>query len=244
MDAAVKENEEDLDALFDRISNERASVADTMAEAPTAAVGPAQAEGEPDVFHRIGSLARTLHDTLRELGYDKEVGRALQSLPDARERLSYIANLTGQAAERTLTAVEQGKSVSDTLHGDVDRLSAEWKKLYAGELDVEAFKALAGRTRDFFGGFSAHGERINACLLEIMMAQDFHDLTGQVIQRIVKVAQNLEDQLLKLLLDTAPADRRCGVEEKWLNGPAVGAQSEGVVANQAQVDQLLESLGF
>ena len=206
------------------------------------------------MFHRVGQLTRTLHDALRELGYDRNLASAVQDLPDARDRLNYIATLTGQAAERVLGAVERGQAAQRGLTQDSAQLAARWEELYAGALSIEEFKALAGQTRGFLRALPQRTGDIDAQLHEIMMAQDFHDLTGQVIGRVVSLAQSLEAQLVALLLDARPesaaqGDARVAAAQggagQWLTGPAINAAGRSdVVANQAQVDELLDSLGF
>lgn len=246
MNDTVLPQAEDLEALFDRIAASRDAAdlpeaADAAPPSEDASQAPADALA---LFERIGMLTRTLHDALHELGHDKTVATAVQTLPDARERLAYISTLTGKAAERALAAVEQGRARQDAQQQAAAALAADWERLYAGTLDVEGFKALAGRTRAFLGAQPGHGADMNACLLEIMMAQDFHDLTGQVIQRLVKLAQTLEDQLVKLLLEATPAERRAARQDEWLGGPSIDRSRSDVVGDQAQVDQLLETLGF
>jgi chemotaxis protein CheZ len=259
---------EDLEALFDQIAAQRAPLpapapapaapaaalaavappAALAVPAPAAAPAPAEASNDaqtpPDVYQRVGALTRTLHDALKELGYDRQLECAVEKLPDARDRLNYIARLTGEAAEKALAAVERGQAVQRKVGDDAARLAADWDRLYAGALGVEEFKRLAGETRGFLAALPRQAGETDAQLHEIMMAQDFHDLTGQVINRIVPLAQNLEAQLLQLLLEARPDGRR-GKDEEWLTGPAMnaGARSD-VVQGQAQVDELLASLGF
>jgi len=251
---------EDLEALFDQVAAESAvkpaSVHLTIVAEQTgpvndapAVVPAAAAAAEPaDLFHRVGQLTRTLHDALRELGYDKSLQSAAEKLPDARDRLNYIATLTGQAAERALSAVERGQALQQGLGGEAARLAQSWDQLHAGALSVEAFKTLVGETHGFLALLPAKSGETCAQFHEIMMAQDFHDLTGQVINRIVTLATSLESQLVKLLIESRQAARgadAAGGESEWLTGPAVNAQGRGdVVANQAQVDELLGSLGF
>src|SRR5690606_5959195 len=256
---AAPAEEEDLEALFDRVAAERSEAepftkedapAPEVNEEPAAdiVVGQAQSAEPPppqEVFQRIGALTRNLHDALHELGYDKAVEDAVSSLPDARDRLSYIADLTGKAAERALTAVEQGQQYQNEVRSEASRLAAQWERVFNGELELEEFKHTAVETRGFLKSLDDHTARTNEQFTEIMMAQDFHDLTGQVIQRIVKVAQNLESQLVKLLIETTPPEKRPASESEWLTGPAMNAdERDDVVANQQQVDELLESLGF
>jgi chemotaxis protein CheZ len=243
----------DLEALFDQVAEQSgawATAAKPVATPPVAEKLPAQAatsqeEAQGDVHHRIGALTRNLHEALRELGYNKTVEQAVNSLPDARDRLAYIATLTGKAAERALAAVEAGRVHQDALEAEAKRLGAVWDQAFDGTLSLDEFKANAVATRAFLKDVPTKTGDTNAQLTEIMMAQDFHDLTGQVIQRIVRVAQDLEVQLANLLIETTPAEKRPATEEGWLTGPAVnGASRPDVVTSQAQVDDLLESLGF
>jgi chemotaxis protein CheZ len=198
-----------------------------------------------DMFHRVGQLTRTLHDALHELGYDRKLELAVQAIPDTRDRLNYIATLTGQAAERALTSVERAQSVQQSLAAEAAGLSAQWDQLYAGAMPVDEFKQLAQRTREHLAAMPGRVDQTRAELHEIMMAQDFHDLTGQVINRVIALAQSMEAELLKLLVQARPSECSVTGNEEWLTGPAmnVGARAD-VVANQAQVDDLLESLGF
>jgi len=237
-DTAAGDSDE-LEALFDRVSSERVQTPVAHAAAPASAVPEDPAE---HLFHRVGQLTRTLHDALRELGYDKKIASAANSLPDARDRLVYIATLTGQAAERVLGAVEAAQDDERRLEAASRGLAERWRRLYANELSVDEFKVLAGETRDFLAGVPAHAGAVQQRLHEIMMAQDFHDLTGQVIKKVVDLAATLESSLVALLVETQQAERK--PDEGWLSGPAVHTDRADVVANQAQVDSLLESLGF
>jgi chemotaxis protein CheZ len=82
-------------------------------------------------------------------------------------------------------------------------------------------------------------------LMDIMMAQDFQDLTGQVIGRITSIAQNLEKQLVQVLVDFAPDEIKRELDNGLLNGPQINPEGNSdVVADQGQVDDLLDSLGF
>lgn len=241
------QNDVSLDDLFEAASQaaaERPSVAPARAavrDAETSAgSAPLQAEVDAfDVFQRIGTITRKLHDALQQLGYDKDIQSAVGSLPDARTRLDYIARLTGDAAEKVLNEVDRAVADHDQVEGSIGKLESLLKdgKLGAAEKD----KAVA----EFLDELRAMQTRQREHLTQIMMAQDFHDLTGQVVRKIVDVASNLEGQLVKLLLDATPPEKRKGTDSTWLNGPVVDAAGRSdVVTNQAQVDDLLESLGF
>lgn len=243
---------EDLEALFDQISSETlarldAEPAADAAPAVQAAESGVEAASEqsPEFYQRVGMLTRQLHDALRELGYHQKVEQAVHSLPDTRQRLDYIARLTGQAAERALSNVEKGQEIQDGVERESVRLSGQWRELYERRLGVDDFKQVAADTSAFLDRTQEDARATQALLTDIMMAQDFHDLTGQVIQKVLKLAQDFEDELVKLLIESTPPDKRNAAQSEWMNGPVIDASSrDDVVANQAQVDDLLESLGF
>ncbi len=226
----------ELEALFDSIA--------AASREPDSA--QANATESNDVVCQIGHLTRRLHDALGALGYDTMLQNAADSFPDARERLAYVATMTEQAAVRCLNAIEAAKPVQDGLGAGAKVLAQEWDRMFQGEMPMEQFRDLALRTRDYLGKVPDAADATNAQLTEIMMAQDFQDLTGQVIKKITDMVQDLEHQLLKVLVDHAPAERRVAAQSAGLlNGPIINANGRNdVVTSQAQVDELLESLGF
>ena len=228
----------ELEALFDSIASA------SRAASQPAASGASQ---HPDkVISQIGHLTRKLHDALHQLGYDRALQSAAQAIPDARERLAYVATMTEQAAQRALNAIETAKPIQDQLGADAFTLAGDWERVFQRELSVDEFKGLAERTRAYLKAVPERTEATNAQLMDIMMAQDFQDLTGQVITRITDLAQDVEQQLLQLLVENCPPDRREAVQSRGLlNGPVVnGSGGADVVTSQSQVDELLESLGF
>ena len=229
---------DELQALFD-------AVAEQTAEPACSAEEPAAAASDGVVYNRLGQLARQVHDALRELGLDSTLHHAAEAVPDARQRLAYIARTTEQAASRVLNATDVARPIQDELTNGADALSARWDELYAGRLSPEAFRELSADTRSFLAAV-ADGSRVTSAQLhEIMMAQDFQDLTGQVIKRVVDLAHLLETQLLQVLLEAAPPQVRSEHHSGLLNGPVINPEGRtDVLSNQAQVDDLLESLGF
>jgi chemotaxis protein CheZ len=197
------------------------------------------------VITSVGQLTRQLHDTLAELGYDQQIQEcAAATLPDARQRLAYVVSLTEQAASRCLNAVDIATPLQESLAGDATSLAERWDRILRGEGDVEQFKSVAQATRNYLREVPQRTETTREQLREIVMAQEFQDLTGQVLKRITDLANHLETQLLTLLVENAPAPMRRSETLRLLNGPAVGSNLPDVVTNQAQVDELLESLGF
>lgn len=232
---------DDLEALFDSI------VAAHVEESSPGTVIAADdsASGSGNMISQIGQMARTLHDTLRELGLNKEIEKAAASIPDARDRLNYVATLTQQAAERVLNATEAAQPAIEKMEVEAHRLSKQWELLFDKKLDVGQFRTMVLQTHAFLYEVPKQTKATNAYLMEIMMAQDFQDLTGQVIKKIIEVTQNMEQQLLALLLDNAPASVKAELSSGLLNGPVINAAGRtDVVTSQDQVDDLLESLGF
>jgi chemotaxis protein CheZ len=191
-----------------------------------------------EVFQRIGLLTRKLHDALQQLGYDKQIEDSLGALPDAKSRLGYIARLTGEAAEKVLNTVDAAQAQQEALVVEAGQVEELLKRDPVGAV-------ARGDVLHFIDHVKANAQRTGAQLTDIMMAQDFHDLTGQTVRKVVDMASSLEESLVKLLLETTPPEQRTRVETGFLNGPVVDAEKRAdVVANQAQVDDLLESLGF
>jgi chemotaxis protein CheZ len=201
-----------------------------------------------EVFQRIGLITRRLHDALRDLGYDKTLASAVDGLPDARARLAYIAKLTGESANKVLNAAEFARAAQDEMRQGADALKARWSGETAASLGNPMGETLVKDTNAFLLSLSASTELTNHHLTEIMLAQDFHDLTGQVIRKVVDLAQTLEEQLLALLMETTPPEQRAKLqadETGRLSGPVVHAEGRAdIVTNQSQVDEMLESLGF
>jgi chemotaxis protein CheZ len=203
--------------------------------------------GQEGVYKRIGKMARELHDALHELGYDKLLENAVTAVPDARDRLAYIANITEQAACRVLNATDVAQPLVEKIQADSNTLANRWDAAFNNQLDVNAFRVLAEDSRAYFKTGLPHlaGET-NTQLLEIMMAQDFQDLTGQVIKKIVGLAESLENGLMKVLVEIMPEHCKKSEEvSSLLNGPVVTTEGRtDVVVSQQQVDDLLDTLGF
>ncbi|GAB4398281.1 MAG: protein phosphatase CheZ [Rhodoferax sp.] len=210
-----------------------------------------------DVHQRIGVLTRQLHDALQGLGLTDKVRSWAGEIPDARSRLSYIARLTGEAAEKVLNNVDKAKAHHDHIAAETRRIGALIVK--------DPVAAVAkGHVYNFINDVDQATQEIDKHLTEIMMAQDFHDLTGQVIAKVVNLASNIEEQLVQLLVLTAPDSpakpaaeaKVAGIvsvgnqeivlhDQPVLQGPVVNPEGNpDVVKGQSEVDELLASLGF
>jgi chemotaxis protein CheZ len=198
-----------------------------------------------EVLSRIGHMTRALHESLRGLGLDKLIEKAASDIPDARDRLDYVARLSEQAAKRVLDATDAAAPLQDGIDASAVELGRSWQSLLdSGEGSAE-WRALAERTIASLAESRGAASATKGHLMDIMMAQDFQDLTGQVIKRITGIAQNLEKQLVQVLVDFAPAEVKREFDNSLLNGPQINPEGNAeVVADQGQVDDLLDSLGF
>lgn len=249
--AAANDTSEDLEALFDEISTQ---CVETSAATPAVQVEamPVAEENLADkpMFDRLGGIVRMLHDSMRELGYDRALSGVVTQIPDARARLEYIATLTEQAANKVLNATEAGMPQQEALSRTAQDMDMRWAQLLAGKLSIEEFKTLAADSKRFAADVVEATEAEKARLLEIMMAQDFQDLTGQLIKKVVAITQTVEHELAQLLRDNAPG----GLKEKpahqhqhqhdapvdLMQGPSAPTSA----MDQDDVDNLLDDLGF
>ncbi|MEO5689474.1 MAG: protein phosphatase CheZ [Burkholderiaceae bacterium] len=192
----------------------------------------------PEVFQQLGTITRLLHDTMQQLGVMPKLQTATEGLPDARSRLSYIATKTAEAANKVLNTVDAAKIEH--------RQISEATRAMAAMIVADPVKAVAsGAVMNFVNEVESSTKRIDDHLTDIMMAQDFHDLTGQVVAKVVTLANDLEDSLVKLLIQVVPEGVRGLVDPSVLNGPVVNAEGRtDVVTDQGEVDDLLASLGF
>ena len=259
---------DEFDALFEEISAQRAeTIAAPAAVAPaaapaTSAPAPAVAapvaapsastsdatseedNGEKPMYERLGGIVRLLHDSLRELGYDRSLSDVASQITDAQGRLEYVATLTEQAANKVLNAIDVGMPEQDALSKSAKDMDARWAQLFDGKHSVDEFKTLAHDSRQFAGKVTEVTETEKARLLEIMMAQDFQDITGQLIKKIVAITHKAESELAQLLRDNAPAEVKAAHPDnkpaELLNGPSAPA----IAMAQDDVDSLLADLGF
>ena len=247
---------DDLEALFDSIlaanNSEASAPRPTLLAAeikpvpvPAKSVPASTGLDQSAMINQIGHMTRALHNSLRELGLNKEVEKAAATIPDARDRLNYVATLTHQAAERVLNAAEATQPIMQKIEVAALHLSGQWQLLFEKKLDVEKFKNLVTQTCAFLHEVPGQTKESNAYLMEIIMAQDYQDLTGQVIKKIISLTQDMEQQLVFLLVETAPPAIRSEQHDGLLNGPVINAKGRtDVLTSQDQVDDLLESLGF
>lgn len=198
-----------------------------------------------ELLARVGHMTRLLHDSLRGLGLDKLLERAAEDIPDARDRLDYVAKMSERAAQRVLNATDAAIPLQERVFEGATKNAGQLEALLQGQGDATHNETILRETLDYLRASSELSRETKAHLIEIMMAQDFQDLTGQVIRRVTELAQNLEQQLVQLLIEYSPEQVKRPQQDGLLNGPQVNPEGKtDIVANQGQVDDLLDSLGF
>lgn len=202
------------------------------------------AEPSMDLIQRIAQLTRTLRVSMRELGLDQAIKDAAHAIPDARDRLHYVAQMTEQAANRVLNAAEQIQPWQEAMQRDAKALDARWQDWFDHPVELDQARSLVDDTRAFLKDVPEKTQSSQNNVMEIIMAQDFQDLTGQVIMKMLGVIGAIETELVQVLIDNVPQEKR-EETKTLLNGPVVNAAGKSdVVTNQDQVDDLLASLGF
>jgi len=247
---------DDLEALFDEVAAQRADTVAPVASEPAVAAfaesGPAndaeltsgEDQSEKPMYERLGGIVRMLHDSLRELGYDRSLSDVATQISDAQGRLNHVASLTEQAANKVLNAVDTCMPEQDTLGKKAHSMESRWAQLFDGKLSIDEFKSLAGDSKQFAATVMEATEAEKARLLEIMMAQDFQDITGQLIKKIVVITNTVEQELAQLLRDNAPPEVKAAMAESKPVELMQGPSEPGAAMAQDDVDSLLADLGF
>ena len=207
---------------------------------------------ESGLYNEVGKMARGLHESINTFCTETRIDElAEDEIPDARSRLHHVITLTQKSADRSLTAVEDTLPRCDTLSGRITELGDAWQNFKRREMSVEQFRELSTKLETFFSEAEQDTTAIRNGLNEIMMAQDFQDLTGQIITRVIELVEEVEGNLIELVRLTG--EKKSPPPEKEENradaikaeGPHIpGLGDSKVLDGQDDVDDLLSSLGF
>ncbi len=205
-----------------------------------------------ELFAEIGKLTRQLHDSLTNFQLDSRLSDlATADIPDAKERLNYVITRTEEAANKTMDAVEAIFPVVDNIAEQVRAVNPAWTKLMNNEIDLKEFKSLCGDIDTLLATTGKETSHIHSLMTDVLMAQDFQDLTGQVIRKVIDLVREVEDSLINMLTvfgisaEQAQTESTPKVGENLVEGPIVNTENrDDVVEDQDDVDDLLSSLGF
>ncbi len=207
-----------------------------------------------ELFAHVGKLTRQLHDSLGSFQLDMRIADlANEDIPDAQNRLAYVMDMTEQAANKTMDAVEACLPIATDLNKNIQEVIPTWDKLMNRQIELSEFKALCHGLDKILRQSEQDSEDLQAKLNDVLMAQGFQDLTGQIIRRVIELVKEVEDNLIHLLTvfgtpqqqeeQSQQATEKSN--DKGAEGPILdAAEREDAVASQDEVDDLLSSLGF
>jgi chemotaxis protein CheZ len=212
------------------------------------------------LYHEVGLLTRALHNSI--VNFQLDTAQALDNadettcISDASDRLDYVVTLTDKAANRTMDLVDSSAPIVANIGREAAALRTDWDRLQRREMDAGEFRDLYKRIGEFLQKTETSTAEVSGQLNEIVIAQDYQDLTGQVIKRVITLVHDVEESLLNLVRMAGQVDRMVGIDHKkdapaakkvssGGEGPQIRAdKKEDVVSGQDEVDDLLSSLGF
>lgn len=209
-----------------------------------------------ELFSEVGKLTRQLHDSLNSFQLDSRISNlATEDIPDAQSRLNYVIETTEQAANTTMDAVETSMPIAEKLLDNIQAIQPDWQKLMSRNIDLSEFKNLCHKVDGMLNTTSEDAEQLNKLLTEVLMAQGYQDLTGQVIRRVIDLVKEVEHSLVNMLTvfgmpDVVESGQEITINNKdnediVAEGPVIDAEGrDDVVSGQDDVDDLLSSLGF
>lgn len=208
-------------------------------------------QGDEDLFIEIGKLTRRLHEALTSFNLDSRITDiAASEIPDAKDRLNYVIERTEEAANKTMDKVEHCNGLADVIAKDSQDLLVEWKKLYRRELNPGDFRKLCKKIEAHLEKNKNTADELNSELSDVLLAQDYQDLTGQVIRQVITLVHDVEESMVNVIKMFGSIDRYQAAKGKVVKfegseGPVVNkAKRDDVVSGQDEVDDLLSSLGF
>lgn len=177
-----------------------------------------------DLLIRVGQMTRLLHDSLRGLGLDKLLERAAEDIPDAPDRLDYVAKMSEQAAQRVLNATDLAIALQECVDAGAKALSSKLQSISIPSISLLNYQQLAGQTLAYLSSVNTNSLETKAYRLGIKKIQDFQDFTGQVIRNVTELVQNLEPQLVQLLIKYSPDTKKCKVADGLFNEPQINPE--------------------
>lgn len=212
---------------------------------------------DENLYQEIGHLTRALHESIKNFRLDSKIQGAGSDIDEAHEGLQYVVEMTAKAANKTMDKVDESMPLSEAISTEAFEIKQEWTRFLNKEMSAKEFRELTKRVSTFLDNTENNTKKLNGHLSDILLAQDFQDLTGQVIQRITTMVTDVEARLVNLVAMAGHVDQMTGIQHKEIDvqkeehdptkgvGPQLNAEeNEDVASNQDEVDDLLSSLGF
>jgi chemotaxis protein CheZ len=212
---------------------------------------------DENLYQEIGHLTRALHESIKNFKLNGNVSGAGSDIDEAHEGLSYVVDMTAKAANKTMDKVDESMPLSEAIANEALEIKQEWNRFLNKDMSANEFRDLTKRISTFLENTDKNTRKLNGNLSDILLAQDFQDLTGQVIQRITAMITDVESRLVNLVAMAGHVDQMTGIKHNDIEvaaeekdphkgvGPQLNAEdNEDVASNQDDVDDLLSSLGF
>lgn len=200
---------------------------------------------EEGLLVNVARITHNLHKTVNEMSTDSRLAQYVTAeMPDACKRLDYVVKLTEEAAHRTLDLVDRSRVLAGNVRDAGNQLLQIQDQVMAVVPETPTALSLSAQLLLLHKTVMDNAEHLGSNLSALSQAQEYQDLTGQVIKRVIKLVSEVETALLELLrasglgnLATPRANNT-----SLLAGPAVPGVNEA--ANQTDADALLADLGF
>jgi chemotaxis protein CheZ len=204
---------------------------------------------ESHLFNEVGKLTRELHDSLNNFNLDARLIDLTQNdMPNTRDRLNYVITTTEEAAHKTLGYIDNTLPLAQELRNTAEKIDESWHRFRKKEMNADEFRLLVKEIENYLPTVKQHADEVHRNLSEMMLAQGFQDLTGQVIRQVISLVEEVEDSLVQLVKVTGKpqsSSNKKEIDPIKAEGPQINAQDNpNVVNNQDDVDDLLSSLGF
>jgi chemotaxis protein CheZ len=210
------------------------------------------AQRERSLFGELRKLTGDLQSALERFRVDSRLlDLAEKEVPDARLRLDHVLKLTDEAAHRTMDLVEQSGPLAERTAREAAEIIAPWKRFRARTIDLTEFRQMLQRMDVFLEAARTDMDKVRGNLSEVLLAQGYQDLSGQIIRGVMKLVAELELALVDLVrlsksgAAAPPAGKPLSDETRRGFGPAVPGIDRGpAVSGQQDVDALLSGLGM
>lgn len=208
------------------------------------------------LFQELGKLTRELHETFKAFRSDSRINELAESdIPDARERLHYVISMTQKAADNTMSQVEEAIPLCENITNGTSKLLSDWDRFTQRKMAAEEFRQLSKTLKVFLQAANKDSMSLMTNLNEVLMAQSYQDITGQIIYKVINLVEDVEVSLVNLIklssehmgIEIMESDQEKKEKDKSsLDGPVVpGLIDEAeTLSGQDEVDDLLSSLGF
>jgi chemotaxis protein CheZ len=194
---------------------------------------------------RLGQITRQLHEAIVQLGLDTPLQAIAEQIPDARERLEYVGQMTERAAHKVLGLVEEAQpACKQWQSSSTDAQQAVQAALANPDTPPDVLRAALQQAAQSLAQSAAAAAQQHQVLGDIMMTQDFQDLSGQVIKKVIRIISDTESSLLSLLVESDPSAPVLPQREPPPPAALEGPQTPDKAMAQGDVDDLLASMGF